>query len=237
MTADALGSIARTVYHSARGLGSAWDWYRESDERSKFVHILEAVDYLRIAGMPPVFFEFGCHSGRTFSAALLAARLFRMRLDAYAFDSFQGLPANDEGTTTVFKAGSFRTDRRSFERTVRRRTGVRLSADHMIEGFYDTTLTAELSRRLPAQVGFVHIDVDLYKSTVPVLDFIRDKLVPGAVVLFDDWFCFPTGQGQGEERALAEFCQRNPGLKLELWKNYSGFGRSFFVVSGASAAR
>ena len=53
-------------------------WYKLSDERDKFQHISEAVNYMRVAEMPNVFFEFGCSSGRTFSAVLLAAKYFRV---------------------------------------------------------------------------------------------------------------------------------------------------------------
>jgi|SRR6266508_650516 len=223
-------SVARSAYYGVRGLSDAWEWYRESDERTKFVHIMEAVNYLRVAGLPTVFFEFGCHSGRTFSAALLAARFLKIQLDAYAFDSFEGLPESDEDSTGVFAKGRFRTDVRAFKDAVRARAGITVADDHIIKGFFDDSLTAELSDRLAPRVGFVHIDVDLYKSTVPVLDFVKPKLASGSVVLFDDWYCFPVGQAAGERRAVEEFLTRNPEIIFEEWKDYSGFGKSFFVV-------
>ena len=34
------------------------------------------------------------------------------------------------------------------------------------------------------------IDVDIYESTVEVLEFIKDHLVTGSIVLFDDFNCF-----------------------------------------------
>ena len=44
--------------------------------------ITEAMNYLRIAGannrLPNTYFEFGCHSGRTFSAAINAANYLKM---------------------------------------------------------------------------------------------------------------------------------------------------------------
>lgn len=230
-----LERVARSLYYGARGLGKAWDWYQETDEREKFVHIFEAVNYLRVADMPKVFFEFGCYSGRTFSAALLAARLLKIHLDAYAFDSFQGLPPNEETRSGVFAAGAFRMDRPSFRRAVHARTRVWVPEDHMVEGFYDSSLTPEFSRRLPPHVGFVHIDVDLYQSTVPVLRFLTDKLVSGTVLLFDDWYCFSPGSSGGERRALEEFREQNPEFTFEEWKNYSGFGKSLFVIRHGSA--
>ena len=75
----------------------------------------------------------------------------------------------------------------------------------------------------------VHIDVDLYSSTCSVLEFIKDYIVEGTVILFDDWYCFPPGEEKGEKKALIEFLKKYPNIKLEEWKNYSTFGKSFFV--------
>ena len=83
---------------------------------------------------------------------------------------------------------------------------------------------------MPA-AGFVHIDVDLYSSTTLVLDFIMPLCRPGTVILFDDWYTFPGGQSKGERRALEEFLLANEGYSVEPWKNYSTFGKSFFVVT------
>jgi hypothetical protein len=52
-----------------------YNLYKKSDETEKFAHILEAINYTKVAGangalLPAVFFEFGCYSGRTFAAAI-----------------------------------------------------------------------------------------------------------------------------------------------------------------------
>ena len=48
--------------------------YVSTDYRQKCVHIMEAMNYAKIALLPKVYLEFGCHSGRTFSAAIRASR-------------------------------------------------------------------------------------------------------------------------------------------------------------------
>lgn len=204
-------------------------WYLKSDETDKFQHIMEAVNYVRVAELPPVFFEFGCHSGRTFSTALLGAKYFRMPLDAYAFDSFEGLPETKKEEDGIFRAGSYCTGVSKFREIVKKRTKVDLPEKNIVKGFYDQSLTKVLGKALPRQVGFVHIDVDLYSSTVTVLEFIKDHLANGTVVLFDDWYCFPPGKEMGEKKALKEFLERYPQFQFSEWKNYSGFGKSFFV--------
>jgi O-methyltransferase len=216
-------------------LVSALDAYTYTDEHLKFVHILEAINYVRVAGaagkvLPQTYFEFGCHSGRTFSAAVNAASFFKMNnAEFYAFDSFEGLPETDADEDGYFQSGTFCTGRAEFVEIVKKKTGLRLADNHIVEGYYCDSLTPQLQTQLP-KAGVVHIDVDLYSSTVEVLNFIRPLLVAGTLLIFDDWYCFPPGANKGELRAVKEFCEANPLLKLREWKAYSTFGQSFIVT-------
>ena len=204
-------------------------WYTESDEKFKFIHILEAVNYIKVAELPNVFFEFGCHSGRTYSAALLASKFFNFELKNYAFDSFEGLPETSKNVDGIFKSGTFYTKKEDFVKIVKNRTGILLHDDQLIQGSYEKSLTDKLKERLPKSVGFVHIDVDLYSSAITVLEFIKTFLVSGTVILFDDWYCFSAGKQMGERKALNEFLKKYPEIELEEWKNYSTYGKSFLV--------
>ena len=99
--------------------------YKFTDEHLKFAHILECMNYVRVAGVendiPPVYFEFGCHSGRTFSAAVRAASYFKMKnAQFYAFDSFEGLPTTDATEDGIFQAGTFCTAQNDFINIVKK---------------------------------------------------------------------------------------------------------------------
>ena len=204
-------------------------WYLETDEKFKYIHLLEAVNYLKIAELPNVFFEFGCHSGRTYSAVLLASKFCKFELRNFAFDSFEGLPETLISEDGIFRSGTFSTKKNDFVQIVKNKTGFRLQDDQLIEGYYEKSLTDKLSHRLPKSVGLIHIDVDLYSSTVTVLEFVKKFLVSGTVILFDDWYCFPPGKEMGERRAFNEFLKKYPEIEVEEWKNYSTFGKSFFI--------
>ena len=220
------------VYIKSRHSFSAWKMYIASDEVAKFQHITEAINYLRVAGannrLPQTFFEFGCHSGRTFSAAVNAVSYLGMQnFQFHAFDSFEGLPetSDEDG---FFKTGTFDTSESDFVSIVKRRTGKVLSPDSIHKGYYSESLTADLKSKLP-MVGVLHVDVDLYSSTIELFDFIKPLLCDGSLILFDDWYCFPRGVEGGEGLAMEHFLERNPDLKLVPWKSYSTFGQSFFI--------
>ncbi len=223
-------------YLKSPKLISALNDYIETDERQKFIHILEAINYINVAGVggetiPQVYFEFGCHSGRTFSAAVNAAAYFSMNnAKFYAFDSFEGLPQTDSKDDGFFQTGTFCTSRNDFIKIVRQKTGVHLADEYIVQGYYCDSLTNELQAKIP-KAGVIHIDVDLYSSTVDVLNFIKPLMVVGTLLIFDDWYCFPPEANMGEMRAVKEFCERNPSFKLQEWKAYSTFGQSFFVTA------
>ena len=200
----------------------------------KISHITEALNYLGIAGnkgkdLPLTFFEFGCYSGKTFSAAINAANYFALdQMQFFAFDSFEGLPNVNREIDGIFNTGEFKTPIDDFLEIVKRNTGLDLPKSNIIKGFYDKSLTEDLQRIMP-KIGILHIDVDLYSSTVEVLEFVKPLLVPGSVILFDDWYCFPAGKCMGEKKAFNEFLENNKNFKVEEWKAYWAFGKSFFV--------
>ena len=78
------------------------------------------------------------------------------------------------------------------------------------------------------KVGIVHIDVDLYSSTVEVLEFVRPLLVKGSILIFDDWYCSSAGESKGE-KFLEEFLFKNEGFSLKNGKIIN-IWKIFFII-------
>jgi hypothetical protein len=84
-----------------------------------------------------------------------------------------------------------------------------------VKGFYDRSLTPDLANSLrPKKAAVVYIDCDLYASTVPVLEFVKEFLQVGTIIVFDDWYCYHGRPDRGEQRAFQEFRARYPDLKF-----------------------
>lgn len=173
---------------------------------ARFAHINRPID--------GYYFEFGSHEANTMR---LAWRHFRhlFNWDFVAFDSFEGLPEIDDvDKQAIWSKGKLETREEDFIRIVTS-SGMPRSRLTTVKGFYDQTLTAELRERfLPRKAAVVYIDCDLYKSTIPVLEFIKPFLQVGTVVVFDDWNCFHGDPERGERRAWREFCAANPDLRF-----------------------
>ena len=133
-------------------------------------------------------YEFGLFKGA--SMRMLRGIVPLARARTYGFDSFQGLPDSFEnGEQGEWHAGQFRADpRASLLRDLDRAD----APIQFVAGYFDKSLSQPgLATKLgmgPAR--YVDIDVDLYSSTVPVLDFMfgNGLMVPGTVVGYDDFW-------------------------------------------------
>ncbi|MEZ5939218.1 MAG: TylF/MycF/NovP-related O-methyltransferase [Hyphomonadaceae bacterium] len=84
------------------------------------------------------------------------------------------------------------------------------------KGWFDATLPSFLEAN-PGPVSFVNIDCDIYESTRYVLEQLRDRLRPGSVILFDEYYNYPNWR-EHEYRAWQEFVAAN-----NIAYRYAGF--------------
>jgi hypothetical protein len=106
------------------------------------------------------------------------------------FDSFEGLP---EHWRLGFDTGAFAQPEPP-----------QVDGAELVVGLFEQTLPAFLDEH-PGPVSFVHCD--LYSSTATVLSLVGPRLVPGSVVLFDEYFNYP-GWPEHEHRAWTEHVER-----------------------------
>jgi predicted O-methyltransferase YrrM len=105
------------------------------------------------------------------------------------FDTFEGLP---EVWRTDFPAGEFA-----------QAALPEVPGAELVSGLFEDTLPGFLAE-CDDDIGFLHLDADLYSSTKTVLDLVGDRLRPGAILVFDEFFNFPGWQAH-EYRAWCEF--------------------------------
>lgn len=141
------------------------------------------------------FLEFGVYSGKTINyiAKLVPEETI------YGFDCFEGLP---ETWRTGYEAGCFKVDLLpDVESNVQ-----------LIKGLFHETLPGFKKSHMEV-CSFIHIDCDLYSSTIYVLEELKDQIVAGTIIVFDEYFNYP-GWQDGEYRAFQEFIQKY-NLKYE----------------------
>ncbi len=166
------------------------------------------------------YVEFGVYRGSSLLLMydeLLRAGLSKVRL--FGFDSFAGLPRDDEG---FWKEGEFCADYDLVVRSLNRR-GVDWGRVTLVKGFFTDTLTDALkAKQALDRVSLIMIDCDLYSAAKEALDFCGPLIRNEAVIFFDDWNPLAK-DNKGEKRAFDEFLQENPWFKAEAVGEYSSF--------------
>ena len=135
--------------------------------------------------------EFGVATGRTLNHF---ARVLWPK-SVWGFDSFDGLP---EDWTSRMPKGFFARNENL--------PGVRENAFLQI-GWFNETLPSFVREEV-GPVALLHIDSDLYSSAVTVLTELKTRIVPGTVIIFDEYMNYP-GWQLDEFRAWQEFVQAN----------------------------
>jgi predicted O-methyltransferase YrrM len=145
--------------------------------------------------------EFGVFTGVSINhlAKMTGQRVF-------GFDSFEGLP---ERWWDGWKVGAF-----AVPKLPRVRPNVTL-----IKGWFNQTLPGFLMDN-PGDVGFLHVDSDLYSSAKTIFELLGPRLKPGTVIVFDEYFNYPEWE-QGEHKAFTEFLSQT-GYSVE----YLGYARN-----------
>nr|NQU90841.1 hypothetical protein [Bacteroidota bacterium] len=149
--------------------------------------------------------EFGIFKGFAFAYACnYARRLNLQKMRFFGFDSFKGLP-DIEGLDITkdmpFYKGQYLAGKEQVMKDINK-TNVDWSRTHLIEGFFNISLTYETKKKHEMnKIALCLIDCDLHSSTVSVLNFIQDMIIDNTILIFDDWNAFNKDNERGQRRA------------------------------------
>jgi O-methyltransferase len=153
---------------------------------------------MSLATEPIEYIEFGVHRGFSFGWWLRANKNPESRF--YGFDTFEGLP-EDWGT---YGKGEMAAAMPKFDD----------SRYTMVKGlFQDTLLNFMESKQKTGSRKVIHLDADLFSSTLFVLTTLAGELKSGDILIFDE-FSVPNHE----------------------WMAYSVFVKSFYVKTELVAA-
>jgi len=137
--------------------------------------------------------EFGVGSGRSLR---MTQEILPLDIHIHGFDTFTGLPHSwgDEPAGSYSTGGMVPTN---IEGNVFFHKGL----------FKDTLIPFLQQMGEDAFLAYANIDCDLYTSTLDVLEAMHGRIVPGTILIFDEYICHPTWR-QDEFRAWRECCKR-----------------------------
>jgi hypothetical protein len=168
--------------------------------------------------------EFGVFDGRSLTLAYHALKNACERF--YGFDSFEGIVGSHTTEKQLYPDGSYFANLETLRHNLKL-AGVDESRFSAIKGPFQETLKKDPSAYNMERVSICHIDSDIYEAAYLALNFIKPALIPGALILFDEYHAFSGNPDRGERRAVRQWLSENPDISLELYRNYTAVGAAF----------
>lgn len=164
-----------------------------------YLHCEELIDIMS-KYMPEnsILFEGGTFQGKTLNQIIQMSELIGKPFsEVYSLDSFEGLPAEDptvpnnnkewpEGAFNVKKDFNLKTTEECMDFV---RSRVSRKDINLIPGWFENTLTKDLADKLKGKIGYLHVDCDIYRSTMDILKWAYGyrTLAKDCIIRFDDW--------------------------------------------------
>jgi O-methyltransferase len=181
--------------------------------------LVKAVEYLNAKGLAGDFVECGVWRGGNLMIAKELCRNSAIERKFYLFDTFAGMSAPTDADTTHAGADAGATYRErvreghvdwvyaSIEdvRENFRRAGLLDDRVVFVKGKVEDTLADR--RNVPERIALLRLDTDFYESTRAELEVLYPRLVPGGVLIVDDY-----GHWRGARKAVDEYFKSAPML-------------------------
>lgn len=140
--------------------------------------------------------EIGCWRGGSSLVITGSASVHKPDANIYICDTFKGI-ALAGPNDNYHKDGDFSNTSKEHVHGLLSMNG--LSKFKLVEGIFPIETADQVPTR---SIALLHIDVDVYEGYRLILNWAQDKLVPGAIVIFDDY----SGAGcLGARQAVDEY--------------------------------
>jgi len=198
---------------------------------SRFAKMLAHYElYRRIIGLPGSVVEFGVYKGASFMRMLTFRDLMENESSRkiIGFDAFGRFPVDagesDDDKSFIEKFERQGGDGITREGLIDAVDGKGMANFELVAGDVFETLPGYLEAHPELRIALLHLDMDVYGPTRFVIDQLVDHVVPGGLVLFDDY-----GLVGGATRAADELAARL-GAPIEKLPLYAA--PSFIVLPG-----
>jgi hypothetical protein len=185
--------------HSAQVINCS----NKSKRSQRHGHLGHALSKVNLSGH---VMEFGVYRGTTLK--IISDHFPNQTV--WGFDSFEGLPEpwfmQSLQSGPRHPAGRFALDQQELSLVVDQFANRNVK---LIPGWFNQSIVPWLNNN-PGVISFLHIDCDLYSSTLDILNLLNDRIVPGTVIVFDEMYPWNDYDQydlweQGEFRALGEW--------------------------------
>lgn len=166
-------------------------------------------------------YEFGVYNGNSLYKICNYLRLnphvIGKDVNVYGFDSFEGLPKEENGMPVFAKFGEGAYKAEKNDITIEIVAQSVYPNSYVIKSWFDKLAESRIKYFALKPAILVHIDCDLYISTKQALKFIYDNSLvsPGTLLAFDEFES--VGCNGGEKKAFMEILEKYQYNAEEVW--------------------
>jgi hypothetical protein len=201
--------------HSAKII----DCKSKSKRPQRYSHLTHALQKVKLTGH---VMEFGVYQGLTLK--IISDHFSNQTV--WGFDSFKGLPETWFLKSQIgirrsqHPLGKFALGQEELQIVVNQFAKRKVK---LVPGWFNQTIVPWMNDN-PDVVSFLHIDCDLYSSTLDILNLLNDRIVPGTVIVFDEIYPWNNIDSydlweQGEFRALGEWIHHHQRTFRTLYRS------------------
>lgn len=194
--------------------------------------LVQAVKYIVGRNIEGAFVEAGVwRGGSAFVGARMLAQLGHADREMWLYDTYEGMSAPTEddvaaqtGANAAVKFSATQTGEDSADwcraslqdvQNTMRISGYPAEKMHYVVGKVEDTLA--VAGQYPEKIALLRLDTDWYESTKAEMEILFPRLVPGGILIIDDY-----GHWQGAKKAVDEYLEREGLTYLMTRIDYTG---------------
>ncbi|CEQ21188.1 CalS11 [[Clostridium] sordellii] len=194
--------------YNETNISNSWDYengfYLTSPVNRMGKQLAQYELYKKIVNIPGEVLEFGVYKG----ASIIRFATYRELLEntysrkIIGFDIFGEFPKTDNDDNNKFiqrfeEQGGNGISKEALEDFIKHKN---INNIELIKGNIFDTLDEFLEKNKQIKISLLHLDLDVYKPTKFILEKLYERMVPGGIIVFDDY-----GTVKGATDAIDEF--------------------------------
>ncbi|CEN31202.1 CalS11 [[Clostridium] sordellii] len=194
--------------YNETNISNSWDYengfYLTSPVNRMGKQLAQYELYKKIVNIPGEVLEFGVYKG----ASIIRFSTYRELLEntysrkIIGFDIFGEFPKTDNDDDNKFiqrfeEQGGNGISKEALEDFIKHKN---INNIELIKGNIFDTLDEFLEKNKQIKISLLHLDLDVYKPTKFILEKLYERMVPGGIIVFDDY-----GTVKGATDAIDEF--------------------------------
>jgi len=180
------------------------------------------------------YVEFGVFTGSSFNFAMKInkkiERIFgESQTSFFGFDSFSGFgKLNNEDQHPIFKDSLFEVNKKKIIKNIEKNS--KGQNFKIVKGFFEDIMPNKNINEFGVnKLRIVLIDCDTKKAAKLALDFIKNSIQDGTIIMFDDYVFYKGRYDMGEYSAFEEFKKENKKFFFRRIFDY-GYGSKAFIA-------